>query len=111
MGTSVWSYPNGPAIPAATKSPNHLIHPAGAHGQKIYRGTASINDMLAWPGGPYVVASNRGIYGSETHYNATSEPYWKAHNGGITRSTIGRACRELRLWLCLSSHERCSSSP
>ncbi len=89
-GYRVWTYPDGPALPASTKSPNHLIHPSGSHGHHIHRGTANINDILAWPGGPFIVATARGIYASEQHHNATSTPYWKGHNGGITRSTIGR---------------------
>ena len=74
---------------------------------KDHRGTASINDMLAWPGGPYVVASNRGIMvlrPTITQRPTTGKSQWRYHPLNNGQVAVSPTC-------CLSSHERCSQVP
>ena len=77
-GYRSWSYPDGPAIPAGTKAPKHMIHPAGYYPTTVHRGSAMINDILAFPEGPFVVATDRGIFGSEAQHNAYRSPFGRA---------------------------------
>ena len=89
-GYRIYRYPDGPVEPNTSKPPKHQIHPAGYHATNIHRGIATVNDILAWPQGPVVVGSSRGVWGANSHRNAYRQPYWKTFNVGITRSTIAR---------------------
>jgi hypothetical protein len=81
---------NGEIVPSTTKAPKNQIHVAGYHPKNIYQGTGTVTDIMAWPGGPYLVGAVRGVWGEEEAWNAYRKPYWKVRNRGIDRSTTVR---------------------
>ena len=81
---------NGEVVPSSTKAPKNQVHVAGYHPKNIYQGTGSVTDIMAWPGGPYVVGAIRGVWAEEESWNAYRKPYWKAHTRGLDRSRVVR---------------------
>jgi streptogramin lyase len=82
-----YNYPNGPVIPDSLTPPKDKFYVAGDARKNIYGGTGRITDILAWPKGPVLVGSERGLWAEQEAFNAYRTPFWKDHDRGINRSS------------------------